>query len=147
LGGRDAKAERISIQDSDDLCLPNHLDVPHGYVMSHPEVGMVFANGEYLGGPVHNGSDQERRLLDNIHVIERLVQDAWKRLMVGRATVVIAHRRLTIRKADRIVVLFYSMIVERKTHDELLARKAEHNKLYSSRSPIGAMIEQDKVLQ
>ena len=54
LGVHHARAEWISIQDSDDLCLPNHLGVLHGYVKSHPEVGMVFANGEYLGGPVHN---------------------------------------------------------------------------------------------
>jgi glycosyltransferase involved in cell wall biosynthesis len=54
LGVRHANADWISIQDSDDLCLTNHLDVLHGYVTSHPEVGMVFANGTYLGGPVHN---------------------------------------------------------------------------------------------
>jgi len=54
LGVRRAQAEWISIQDSDDLCLPNHLDVLHGYAKSHPQLGMVFANGEYLGGPVHN---------------------------------------------------------------------------------------------
>jgi len=53
-GVRHAKGEWISIQDSDDLCLPNHLEVLHGYAKIHPEVGMVFANGEYLGGPVHN---------------------------------------------------------------------------------------------
>lgn len=54
LGVRHATAAWISIQDSDDLCLPNHLDVLHGYVAEHPEVGMVFANGKYLGGLVHN---------------------------------------------------------------------------------------------
>jgi len=54
FGVRHAMAEWISIQDSDDLCLPNHLDVLHGYVKSHSKVGMVFANGDYLGGPVHN---------------------------------------------------------------------------------------------
>ena len=54
VGVRHAKAEWISIQDSDDLCLPNHLDVLYGYVAEHPQVGMVFANGKYLSGSVHN---------------------------------------------------------------------------------------------
>ena len=54
LGVLHAQADWISIQDSDDLCLPNHLDLLHGYAATHPEVGMVFANGTYLTGPVHN---------------------------------------------------------------------------------------------
>lgn len=54
LGVRHATAAWISIQDSDDLCLPNHLDVLYGYVAEHPQVGMVFANGKYLSGSVHN---------------------------------------------------------------------------------------------
>lgn len=54
LGVRDATAAWISIQDSDDLCLPNHLAVLYGYVAEHPQVGMVFANGKYLSGSVHN---------------------------------------------------------------------------------------------
>lgn len=54
FGVRHASADWISIQDSDDLCLPNHLDDLYGYASVHPEVGMVFANGGYLGGPAHN---------------------------------------------------------------------------------------------
>ena len=53
LGVRQAKAAWISIQDSDDISLSNHLEILYHYVQSHPEVGFVFANGKYLGGPVH----------------------------------------------------------------------------------------------
>ena len=49
-----ARSGWISIQDSDDLCAPNHLATLYRYVESHPECGMVFANGAYLGGPSHN---------------------------------------------------------------------------------------------
>jgi subfamily B ATP-binding cassette protein MsbA len=62
---------------------------------------------------------------------EKLVQDALERLMAGRTTLVIAHRLSTIRKADRIVVLVGGKIVEQGTHEELLAQKAEYNKLYA----------------
>ena len=54
LAARNASADWISIQDSDDLCLPNHLETLYGYADKHPESGMVFANGSYLGGPAHN---------------------------------------------------------------------------------------------
>jgi glycosyltransferase involved in cell wall biosynthesis len=54
LGARQARGDWISFQDSDDLCLPNHLEKLSDHVRNHPEVGMVFANGTYLGGPAHH---------------------------------------------------------------------------------------------
>jgi glycosyltransferase involved in cell wall biosynthesis len=53
LGVLHARAPWISIQDSDDICTPDHLEVLHGYVRSHPDCGMVFANGGYIGGAEH----------------------------------------------------------------------------------------------
>jgi ABC-type multidrug transport system fused ATPase/permease subunit len=52
---------------------------------------------------------------------EKLVQDALEKLMVGRTSVVIAHRLSTIRRADQILVLDSGQIVEKGTHDELIA--------------------------
>ena len=52
---------------------------------------------------------------------ERAVQDALDRASVGRTTVVVAHRLSTIRKADMIAVLDAGRVVERGTHDELVA--------------------------
>jgi len=54
LGVEHAAAPWISFQDSDDLCMPEHLETLHGYVNQHPEIGMVFANGSYLTGVEHN---------------------------------------------------------------------------------------------
>lgn len=65
---------------------------------------------------------------------ERLVQDALERLMKTRTTVAIAHRLSTIKSADEICVINEGEIVERGTHDELLAMDGHYKRLNDMQS-------------
>lgn len=62
---------------------------------------------------------------------ERLVQDALEKLMRTRTTIAIAHRLSTIRNADEICVLHEGEIVERGTHEQLIALNGYYSKLHA----------------
>jgi subfamily B ATP-binding cassette protein MsbA len=79
---------------------------------------------------------------------ERLIEDALSRLLVGRTTLIIAHRLSTVRRADRLVALDRGRIVEEGTHADLLARGGLYARLYqrqfrddSTELSAGPMIE------
>ena len=64
---------------------------------------------------------------------EALVQQGMDALMTGRTTFVIAHRLSTVKDADCIMVLEQGRIIERGTHNQLIAQKGRYYQLYTGK--------------
>jgi ATP-binding cassette subfamily B multidrug efflux pump len=62
---------------------------------------------------------------------EQIVQEGMDRLMNGRTVFVIAHRLSTVKNSNVIIVLDHGRIIERGTHDDLIAKKGEYYQLYT----------------
>ena len=65
---------------------------------------------------------------------EKLVQEALKKLMYNKTSIVIAHRLSTVKNARNIVVLDKGKVIEQGTHDDLIKKKGVYNNLISLQS-------------
>ena len=115
------------------------MDMPDGYETVVGERGYRLSGGEkqrlalarvILKDPRILVLDEATSSLDSQS--EALIQDALKKVMAGRTSIVIAHRLSTILAADVILVINRGQIVERGTHGELLAEGGLYAKLYET---------------
>jgi subfamily B ATP-binding cassette protein MsbA len=127
--GQEIDRERVqqvlSAANLQDLVegLPEGIDSRVGHNATSLSGGqrqrLAIARALYKDAPVLI-LDEATSALDNES--ERMVQEALRRLMAGRTTLIIAHRLSTIEHADRVAVLEQGRLVELGSHAELMAR-------------------------
>jgi ATP-binding cassette, subfamily B, bacterial MsbA len=112
--------------------LPQGIDSPVGHNGSELSGGqrqrLAIARAIYKNAPILL-LDEATSALDSES--ERLVQNALEKLMVGRTSIVIAHRLSTVEAADSVVVLDQGRVVEHGTHAELLAQGGLFSRLHA----------------
>lgn len=115
------------------------VNLPDGY---HTRVGFGFTE---LSGGERQRVSVARAILKNPKILildeataamdtatERRIQDALSRLIVGKTTIMIAHRLSTLRDADRLIVIEHGRVAESGTHRELLAKPdGVYHRLYT----------------
>jgi ATP-binding cassette subfamily B protein/subfamily B ATP-binding cassette protein MsbA len=135
-GRLDATEEELNAASRAANCHEFISRLPDGYESRVGERGVKLSVGEKQRVSI------ARALLKNAPILildeatasvdtatERLIQEALERLMANRTSFVIAHRLSTIRKADQILVMRQGQIIERGTHEELVALNGLYAKL------------------
>jgi len=115
------------------------MSLPNGYDTFIGEKGVKLSGGQkqrisiarlFLKNPPILILDEATSALDN--QTEIIIQKSLEKLAEGRTALVIAHRLSTIKNADEIIVLTNDGIVERGSHEELLAKNGLYSELYRS---------------
>lgn len=111
--------------------------LPKGYYSEVSERGSTLSVGQrqlisFLRAYIYNPEilvlDEATSSIDTNS--EEMIQRATEKLTEGRTSIIIAHRLATIQKADQIIVMDNGMIVEKGTHESLLAQKGYYSNLY-----------------
>jgi ATP-binding cassette, subfamily B, multidrug efflux pump len=118
--------------------LPDILGFPKGFDSMVGERGLMLSGGQKQRVAISRAIIRDPRILildDALSSVDTYTEEKILRhlaeVMAGRTTILISHRVSTIRNADEIVVLHGGTIVERGSHEELLAMNGHYTELYN----------------
>jgi len=140
LYGKPEATDGELVQAAKDANIHNFIvSLSEGYDTYIGESGIKLSGGQrqrislaraFLKNPSILILDEATSALDS--ETELLVQKALKKLSIGKTVLVIAHRLSTIKNADKIIVLTQQGIVEKGTHEKLIAQNGIYTKLYKA---------------
>lgn len=114
------------------------LSLPNGFETEVGERGVTLSGGQRQRVAIARAVVRDQRILimDEATssldaIVEQQVQDAMRAAMMGRTSIIIAHRLSTVRDSDRIIVLSDGRIAEQGTHEQLISRQGHYRRLYS----------------
>ncbi|MBG9979687.1 ABC transporter ATP-binding protein [Facklamia sp. DSM 111018] len=137
----DLEAQDYHVQEAAKIANVDHFikTLPNGYQMEINEEANNISLGQKQLMTIARAvlSDPDILILDEATSsvdtrLEKLIQEAMDKVMEGRTSFVIAHRLSTIRNADLILVMQDGNIIEKGTHDSLLAAEGFYADLYNS---------------
>ena len=139
LYGADLADEELMIRAAKQANIHDYvMSLEHGYDTEVGQRGIKLSGGQrqriaiaraFIKNPKILILDEATSALDN--ATEMQVQAALDELSRGRTVIVVAHRLSTVKNADEIVVVDKNGIIERGTHEELLALSGEYSRLYA----------------
>lgn len=115
------------------------MSLPDGYQTITGERGVKLSGGQkqrisiarlFLKNPPIIILDEATSSLDNL--TEKLIQEAFDRLLANKTSIIIAHRLSTIKNSDRIIVLGKNGIIEEGKHSELIKKEGYYCNLYNA---------------
>ncbi|MBS9522502.1 ABC transporter ATP-binding protein [Litoribacter alkaliphilus] len=141
--------EKIHKAAKDADVYDNIVDFPNGFGTRLGERGITLSGGQKQRVSIARAIAKEPKILlldDCLSAVdtktENAILNALKKIMEDRTSIIISHRVSSAKLADKIIVLDDGVIVEKGTHEELLARKGVYADLYEKQTQSNEAVEE-----
>lgn len=137
FGNMDMNEQKIRKAAEDADLLDNIQDFPKGFETELGERGITLSGGQKQRVSIARAIAREPKILildDCLSAVdtktENTILNSMRKIMVGRTTVIISHRVSSAKLADKIIVLDNGKIIEKGSHENLIAQNGPYKELY-----------------